>query len=902
MEGMKGGGLIMNIEKYVSAKVELYHAENLINHYSSGSAFILSNYASLTIRNLEIYNMVGNGPENDGLFYHSHDSSFITLNVNGLRLNNLRQESKRDSTIIFIDYKNIATFENVEVINCGGYQTSLIYQQGDSLVRLTNFQVDGYKSILPKELIGYVSDDINDVLFRMRNTRFHLINSEIKNIRACDECKKEPNPYDNVQKGVILLVEGYNTILFNNTTFDNLYGDIGVIMVYTKLDVYNNTIKNSYLKDGFFFMDELRSTSGLYTIEDSTFENNTSDCGSIFHLEYLERYTGSTIICNNSLFRNNTAKRFGGAVYSVGEFNNYHFTMTNNKFINNHALQGSSLYGYSRESLPVVSNLRELESVKGNVATNPTSMRLVNNTYNNHKISLLSGDTLPDIICELYDDYNNLRTFETDINNAKYDDFALISVEINDTYNTKLLGQVQNYCWSDNCIFPAAKVIGNPGVYSLKFFFETYGPYLKFKKNYIDIQLEIQECDTVDHIYQSVESPILKSCYKPKCVPACNNSGKCINNNVCNCNNTKFTGKYCNEHEQLKRNEIIDMLIDLVTSLLIFSTFLIIIITIFLRDHPNIKGGGTDFLIIILVGSIISLTYVLYLTIERTVLRCYQMYLLNNTGFSLVFGSIYVKSYRIYKIYFRHRTLRIRNNKYYMYMTIILITLYHWILALLWIVFDTFSLESHLTTDYKEFQKCHYPPTKNLSTIFNFVVLMAGFIISYNIRHVEKKYKENLGIPVYTYTIFMIIIEFINTQNDINIKVLDLFNALGTIINTSVILYYLFIKKFYDIYFSRLNNQGSRVIVFNSSLQKNQNYNNSSSPIDSPGLSRRRINNIEKQSCNSSNSSVNSPPLGLLRIKLHDINRSNEYISSTSSSPYASKNQLINTRNNSINS
>jgi len=44
------------------------------------------------------------------------------------------------------------------------------------------------------------------------------------------------------------------------------------------------------------------------------------------------------------------------------------------------------------------------------------------------------------------------------------------------------------------------------------------------------------------------------------------------------------------------------------------------------------------------------------------------------------------------------------------------------------------------------------------------------------------------------------IIELINLQEDISIEVQDLFGSLGTLLNTSVILYFLYMTKFYDIY------------------------------------------------------------------------------------------------------
>jgi len=38
-----------------------------------------------------------------------------------------------------------------------------------------------------------------------------------------------------------------------------------------------------------------------------------------------------------------------------------------------------------------------------------------------------------------------------------YDDLVLFNVEINDTYNAKVLGQTKDYCWDEVCVFPPVK-------------------------------------------------------------------------------------------------------------------------------------------------------------------------------------------------------------------------------------------------------------------------------------------------------------------------------------------------------------------------------------------------------------------------------------------------------------
>jgi len=47
---MREGGLIMNIEGRAKVNINSYYGENLINYETSGSAFILSDYAKLILK------------------------------------------------------------------------------------------------------------------------------------------------------------------------------------------------------------------------------------------------------------------------------------------------------------------------------------------------------------------------------------------------------------------------------------------------------------------------------------------------------------------------------------------------------------------------------------------------------------------------------------------------------------------------------------------------------------------------------------------------------------------------------------------------------------------------------------------------------------------------------------
>ncbi|ORX52136.1 hypothetical protein BCR36DRAFT_287005 [Piromyces finnis] len=234
---------------------------------------------------------------------------------------------------------------------------------------------------------------------------------------------------------------------------------------------------------------------------------------------------------------------------------------------------------------------------------------------------------------------------------------------------------------------------------------------------------------------------ILLNSYEPKCEPSCY-SGKCINNNVCDCSNTHFTGPLCNEYKQSKRMKIMDKAITILASLLIITSIVIIALLIHYKNDSIIKGGGLDFLIIIIIGSIINLIYALTLAVEKTIHKCYFIYLFKNTGFSLVFGSIFVKSLRIYRIFCQKRRMRLGLPREIMYAIVFLITIFHWLMAFFWTILHKISIRKGLTRNFEEYKACKYPLSMNLSTGFNLIVMFSGLMISYFIRNVDKKFKE----------------------------------------------------------------------------------------------------------------------------------------------------------------
>jgi len=149
-------------------------------------------------------------------------------------------------------------------------------------------------------------------------------------------------------------------------------------------------------------MNELHSNelmnyeNGLYTVSDSKFENNTSECGTIFNFPYLSSGRDKFIKVNDTKFINNTASKFGGVIYSVGENNVGSISFTNCYYYNNNAKFGNIIYTLSKDTLPDIGYLNSTD-----VATIPAYFKMYGNVVN--EISILSGENIPEgIKCKLY--------------------------------------------------------------------------------------------------------------------------------------------------------------------------------------------------------------------------------------------------------------------------------------------------------------------------------------------------------------------------------------------------------------------------------------------------------------------------------------------------------------------
>jgi len=155
-------------------------------------------------------------------------------------------------------------------------------------------------------------------------------------------------------------------------------------------------VKNSYFRNGLFFLDENAHSSGRISIQNSLFTNNTGEYGSIFHIGYIDERSGSKVSSSYSTFIGNKAFKYGGVIYSMDHYHNYHTSFLFNNFTDNHAKLGDIMYTYSKVWPSNISYINNYEENNGIIVTNPSKFIIDEDSISS--ISIYSGDIIPNNI------------------------------------------------------------------------------------------------------------------------------------------------------------------------------------------------------------------------------------------------------------------------------------------------------------------------------------------------------------------------------------------------------------------------------------------------------------------------------------------------------------------------
>ncbi|KAL6621023.1 hypothetical protein LY90DRAFT_664455 [Neocallimastix californiae] len=650
---IKTGGLFISVEGNAYVNLKDIYCENL---NGGGGVFMLEKNGSLDIKNIEIHNV--SGSQKGGLLLTTNNEEVgIFFNLyNGTFTNFYQNFDLQSSTLIWTN-----NYLNTKLQN-------LVYSESSTTLELINISIDNYYSKIPTSLflnnnadylknklkldfVSINSHQLFESIINYSNAEIIIKNSNFTNINGClysDSCNYQKNYKDNINFVIMDMGPKINLIILDSI-FDSIYESKGFKATYnTNIFISNSIIKNSSFREGIISINSMDFMSlGQFHINNTVFLNNVGVNGVILNIKDV--HPKSNVNFTDCIFKNNYSSNYGGVVYSESEQSYLHVSFDNCTFNNNTAYKGNISYSYIKSGEPKFSNIKELREIHGAFITNPTSIQLTSDSET--KISLLSGNTVSNIIkFNLIDDYGNICSINSDETTYNSpEEMIFFKIEISDNYNALVSGQIVSYCLNNTCLVPPVQILGNPGNYLLQLRLNTFGPYKYFNNSVGSVKLTIKNC-YMNYLNRDIEGKGFKSCYTPSCKPSCN-FGKCINNNKCDCSKTKFTGPYCNEYYKLKRFTAIDIIIKIIGYILALVSVILIFLIILFKQNKTIKSASYEFLIITLIGVIFYSGYCTRLTQERvSKAGCIVEYLSNNLGFSLVYGSILVKTYRIYKM------------------------------------------------------------------------------------------------------------------------------------------------------------------------------------------------------------------------------------------------------------
>ncbi|ORX58413.1 hypothetical protein BCR36DRAFT_111736 [Piromyces finnis] len=355
------------------------------------------------------------------MFINCYNCNNIKVNVENATLSDIYQKNPRQNSILgwFIQNSKV-TFNNIRILNSGGKNTAVLYTSDYSVVHISNLEIDTFISETPSEMFIYSFENKNEgivldlerielnniisqgVLFTVYNGKVHLSNSKIKNAHVCHKentCKSIKDDNYIVEQIGISVLNSKSELLITNTIFENIYGESGFVSsIEDYITINNSLFLNCEFSNGLFKIN--RERLGIYTINYTNFTNIISESGSIIHIENLDEASPTIVTINNSNFVNIKANRYGGILYSLSKHINDRVSFNDCNFKGSKASIGNILYVIDKDSEPYISNMDDLKKIKGNIATNPTKIKL---NYILDTIELYSGDKLPDnIACKSY--------------------------------------------------------------------------------------------------------------------------------------------------------------------------------------------------------------------------------------------------------------------------------------------------------------------------------------------------------------------------------------------------------------------------------------------------------------------------------------------------------------------
>ncbi|KAG4086189.1 hypothetical protein H8356DRAFT_1298006 [Neocallimastix lanati (nom. inval.)] len=664
-QSSKQKGLVASVKGNVNLQIENFYAEDL--HAGKGiSAFTLKGISTIELKNVKM-NAIDGSNYGGVLFTSNEEQIGSEFKVTNGTFTNFHQYQVNEASSFIYSHQNInislnnfihigsptkLELNSVKIENhftkkdCTFIRCESLSKFDKNVLIFNDLYVDGLDTV--KEFVYIDSGDIsinNSYLNRIRSSYIYSLSTDDK------------------QKDNYFFRMGSNTNLsISYTNLNNIHTYYGIVSrTSSNIIIENCTFEYSNYDKTLFRIDPKNNINSKtnFTVNNSNF--------------YM-------ISANNGGVAKTSSMNYGGVIYSESKLTNSHVFFNNCEFIPEYNDRGSISYAHCIESEPYFSNADELKMEYDYAfSTNPTKIALSSESLDS--ISVFSGESIPSNI----DD----RFISSNFDTMTFDDIIYFRVVINDTNNAVLLGDTISFR-KDKCSFPQVKVVGNPGNYKLGLILITYGHFHKFENNAVFVDLEIRDCISEhknNYNYKDIEGYGFKSCYKPKCSPACVH-GKCEDNNQ----------------------------------------------------------SSIDFMIFILVGLILQCFSMFEITNgqKKNSCRLFQ-YIFKNIGFSLVYGSMLVKTYRIYLIFMVKKKINRSMKKKNMILIVFGICMIHLLSVFFWIIIQAQVYTVKSANDHRTYSECKYP-----SSVYLCIGISINIIVTLYYVYITKFLKMNIKSEMLT--------------------------------------------------------------------------------------------------------------------------------------------------------
>ncbi|ORX64425.1 hypothetical protein BCR32DRAFT_273116 [Anaeromyces robustus] len=395
-----GSDSISSVTGYIHLNMEDFYGEDLFVNNIHG-IFMIDADASISIKNIEINRVYGE--KSSGLLFYNNYSEgtngqYFEITHGSFKDFIFNQVTESLSAIIGTNNIMNITLSDCKFINFDVYKSNFIYNSQENNIIMNNVTIDGYHS---SQKVNFIESSGYHDSFSLK-----LIDVSIKN-------------FSSIGKFIYcftldLVIE--NSTITNNMKCSSLQCD-DIYYIDSLIDFYSYYV-----------------TSNIY-IKESTFDTIKGVSNSD---DYIINF-------NNCTFENNRANNLGGIVYShrhfpedyTPQYNDFYFN--NCIFKNNTASQGDISFSYLRSHEVIFSNIDELIQIKGAIVTNPIGLRLTT-----------------DSIIEIFDEYNN--KFNTE-QYKSINDMVLFELQLNETFNGKIIGSSVYNCDVGTCSIPLVKGI-----------------------------------------------------------------------------------------------------------------------------------------------------------------------------------------------------------------------------------------------------------------------------------------------------------------------------------------------------------------------------------------------------------------------------------------------------------